>query len=575
MRAPLLIALMLCAVPLRAGGGEALPRDREVRAVWLTTLLGLDWPASSLRGNVAAQQQALRDILDDMRKRHYNVVLFQVRSRGNAMYRSAIEPWASELTGELGRDPGWDPLDFAIREAHARGMELHAWFNVFRVWSAGMPPRSTPAHLAHAHPDWVKRHGDDLWLDPGIPEAREYTLRVMEDLVRRYDVDGIHFDYCRYPERDFADEETWKQHGTGARDDWRRGNVNALVRDAYQRLGMLRPGIIVGSAPIGIYTSLPGARGWEGRNAIFQDSRAWLAGGYHDYVTPQIYWGLPSRGSRIDFAALVRDWVRGASGRQVVAGVAAYKEDIQPWLHEHIDVLRNAGAHGVAFFRYAHVRGNDMNGRFASHRLPPPLPWKDNVAPNPPRAVRIVATEGLTRIGWDAPLPASDGEAVRFYAVYGRATEDQAPALLAVLPGDSTAATLNGVWRDVRVTALDRARNESEPAGEGVAALAEQREGMERDASPGPMQLPGMSEIIVLNDEVLLVAVHLPFTTHVRLRLFSEHGSECGVLLDEQRAAGVHVIGIERARMDVDADLCVFETDARRQIAVVPGRSGE
>ena len=176
--------VLLLLILLVAGSATAQPARRELRGVWLTTLLGLDWPAASMRGNTAAQQQTLRDILDDLQRRRFNTVFFQVRSRGNALYRSALEPWASELTGTLGRDPGWDPLAFVIVEAHARGMSVHAWFNVCRVWSKGEPPLSTPRHVVRAHPEWVQRFGDDLWIDPGIPEAREYTIRVMEDLVR-------------------------------------------------------------------------------------------------------------------------------------------------------------------------------------------------------------------------------------------------------------------------------------------------------------------------------------------------------------------------------------------------------
>ncbi|MBR9974813.1 MAG: family 10 glycosylhydrolase, partial [Bacteroidetes bacterium] len=189
---------LLLTLPVLAGllvlpsGNAGAQQRREVRAVWLTTLLGLDWPAASLRGNVQAQKQALRDILDDLQRQRYNTVFFQVRSRGNAMYRSAYEPWASELTGVLGRDPGWDPLAFAIEECHDRGMQLHAWFNVNRVWSKGEPPACTPLHVTRLHPEWVQRFGDDLWVDAGIPEARAWTVNVAEDLVRNYAVDGLH-----------------------------------------------------------------------------------------------------------------------------------------------------------------------------------------------------------------------------------------------------------------------------------------------------------------------------------------------------------------------------------------------
>jgi len=528
--------------------------------VWLTTLLGLDWPVSSLRGDVVAQQKALRDMFDDLERRNFNVVFFQVRSRGNAMYRSSMEPWGSELTGSLGKDPGWDPLDFAIREARQRGLELHAWFNVFRVWSKGYPPVSSPRHIALAQPSWVQRFGDDLWLDPGIPEAREYTIRVMEDIVRRYDVDGIHFDYCRYPDRGFNDEATWRQYGSGsARDDWRRNNVNHLVEHAYRRLTAIRPGLIVGSAPIGIYRNLPTARGWEGRNAIYQDSRAWLEGGYHDYVAPQIYWGLTRNGSRIDFEALVRDWSRHDAGRHVYPGVAAYKNEIAPYLHEHIDATRIEGADGVVFFRYEHIRGESFRGRFDQKTLAPPLTWRDYIRPNPPRALRVSRNDDVTIASWDTPIPATDGDTASWYAVYAARDEHSINMLHAVLPATVRTCTLRGV-ASVLVTAVDKARNES--AAASVEAPAS--EPVVLPAPSIPVSVARVSSLVPFAGTLALLGFELPHTMFVRLRLMDENGAEVQVLLDEFIDAGLHVIGIELERLRKNVVSYIFEIGDER-----------
>jgi uncharacterized lipoprotein YddW (UPF0748 family) len=560
-----LMALLLCAAPLHA------QQARELRGVWLTTLMGLDWPSASLRGNPAAQQRALLDILDDLQRRHFNVVFFQVRSRGNAMYRSAIEPWASELTGRQGREPGWDPLAFAIDACHARGMELHAWFNVNRVWTAGDPPASTPEHVARAHPSWVRRYGTDLWLDPGIPAAREYTVQVAEELVRDYDIDGLHLDYCRYPDRDFDDAATWRSFGEGEnRDTWRRGNINALVREMYRRCTGIRPGLQVGSAPIGIYESLPGARGWEGRNAVYQDSREWMRGGYQDYVVPQVYWGLKSRGSGIDFEALVRDWSTHAFGRHVYIGIAAYKEHVQRWLPEMIDAVRDNGGMGEVFFRYEHIQPEDLGMRFRMRTLPPAMPWRDNVLPNPPVNVSIVQDGGRPLVSWQPPPPAADGDVARWYAVYripeGGLAEPARAELLAVLPPTvysfADAEPVPGA--EYFVTAVDAFRNESS-AGTTQPAVAA------APVLPPPSVRPpvaALSTPVAVGDDLLLIGYTVPHRAAVRLQLTADDGSDARVLVDAAQNPGTYVVGIERSRLPEDLGLTVLDIGNERTVRV-------
>ncbi|MCZ7558168.1 MAG: family 10 glycosylhydrolase [Bacteroidia bacterium] len=562
----LLPLLLLLAIPF-AGRGMAQQYggtdQRELRGVWLTTLLGLDWPQASLRGNIEAQKKALRTILDDVRRKNFNTVFFQVRSRGNALYRSTLEPWCSELTGTLGKDPGWDPLAFAITEARERGLELHAWFNVFRVWSAGAPPQSSPPHLALAYPSWVRRFGDDLWMDPGIPEAREYTLRVMEELVRNYDIDGIHLDYCRYADRGFDDEATWRRYGENGmtKDDWRRNNVNALVEAAYKRLSAIRPSLIVGSAPIGIYQNLPTARGWEGRNAISQDSRAWLAGGYHDYVVPQMYWGLSRNGSRIDFEALVADWSRNASGRHVHAGVAAYKEDIHPHLAEHVDAARAQGASGVVFFRYEHIRDAGFSGRFDRKMLPPPLTWKDAIPPNPVRNLRRSPDEHGTRWSWDAPLAAPDGESARWYAVMER-RDGGRRVLRELLPAHTTHFVAGEATAEIRILAVDRARNLSRDDEETLVATT-------KPVAHGRSPEARAARAVFVADDLMLLGYELPRPAHVRLRLLDEDSAELALLYDGYADAGVHVLGVELDKLDGEAAHTVFESGELRVVLPV------
>lgn len=588
MLSTMALSLAMIATQLSMLASDATAQDsrRELRAVWLTTLLGLDWPDAALRGNAAAQKEALRVILDDLRDKKYNTVFFQVRSRGNTVYRSAYEPWAGEVSGSFGKDPGWDPLAFAIEECHARGMQLHAWFNVCRVWSRGEPPASVPAHVARAHPEWVQRFGEDLWLDPGIPAARAYTVRVAEDLVRNYAIDGLHLDYVRYPDRGFRDEDTYRREGNGMSiEDWRRDNVSALVRAMYERCTAVRPSLQVGSAPIGIYRNLPTARGWEGRNAIFQDSRRWLREGYHDYVAPQIYWGLTRKGSRIDFEALVADWKRESSARLVIAGVAAYKENVQPWLADHIDAIRDHGAAGVVFFRYAHVKGNPLGGRFDRRTIPPPMPWRDAVRPNPPRTLRLE----LGRLTWEAPVPASDGDTAAWYAVYRTRYRPGEDALLALLPATqrywplpdanteasvthstSVTHTASGAMaHPYAVSALDAFWNESAVTGASVAVAAT----TEHDHAPAPsipVFTPRISAPVTAGDATILLGFELGHAAFVRLRLMDSNGAELLVLIDGWQGAGTHIVGIDRKRMPDDLRRIVFEAGDVRRVIDIP-----
>ena len=202
-------------ISLQAQTSIAAPKW-EVRAVWLTTAGGADWPKTY---DVAAQKKSLVEIFETLQKKHFNTVFFQVRSRGNTFYRSQYEPWAAELTGTLGRDPGWDPLEFAIEEAHKRGMELHAWFNVAKVYNIGQPPLSSPPHILRSHPEWAQLYEGDWWVDMGRPEVRQYTENLVMELVRLYDLDGIHFDYIRYPGEKFDDWNSFRLYGDGTARD--------------------------------------------------------------------------------------------------------------------------------------------------------------------------------------------------------------------------------------------------------------------------------------------------------------------------------------------------------------------
>jgi uncharacterized lipoprotein YddW (UPF0748 family) len=282
------------------------PIAREFRAVWVATVANMDWPS---RPGLSTwdQQRELIAILDKLVELRMNAIVLQVRPATDALYASSIEPWSSFLTGEMGRapEPYYDPLAFAIAEAHKRGLELHAWINPYR---AKVPETKTiaPGHVSRTNPELVRKYGPYLWLDPGDPAVRALTERVVLDLVRRYDVDGVHMDDYFYPypevqnkkEIEFPDNTTYQRYkhdgGTLARDDWRRQNVDLLVKELDDGIHAAKPWVKFGISPFGIWR--PGypasVRGLDQYATLYADARKWFNEGWVDYLTPQLYWAI-------------------------------------------------------------------------------------------------------------------------------------------------------------------------------------------------------------------------------------------------------------------------------------------
>lgn len=304
--------------------------EPEFRGAWVATVYNLDWP-SKPGLSPATQQAQLRAILDRAVELHLNAILLQVRPASDALYASRIVPWSEFLSGRAGVSPGYDPLAFALKEAHARGLELHAWINPFRA-AIHANDRLPSNHVAREHPDWVRHFGKQLWLDPGEPAARAYVIEVITDIVRRYDVDGLHVDDYFYPyplkpgQSSFPDDATWKRYGQSSgmsRADWRRENINDFVRDMYRAVKSVRKQARVGISPFGIWR--PGVpattkAGIDAYAQLFADSRKWLAEGWCDYLAPQLYWGI--RPADQSFPVLLNWWRSQSHGIPIWPGIA-------------------------------------------------------------------------------------------------------------------------------------------------------------------------------------------------------------------------------------------------------------
>jgi uncharacterized lipoprotein YddW (UPF0748 family) len=333
---------------------------REIRGVWVATVNNLDWP--SRRDLTPDQQRAeLVAILDRAQALGLNTIFLQVRPAADAIYPSQLEPWSEFLTGTQGKDPGYDPLAFAVTEAHARGLELHAWFNPFRA-------RHSSQTTAIAETERVRKYGSLMWLDPGDESVRRDTIAVILDVVRRYDVDGVHLDdyFYPYPEDglDFPDSASWARYrGRMSRADWRRDNVNRFVRELYESVKSVRD-VEVGISPFGIWRPRHPRqiRGLDSYADIYADSRLWLQRGWVDYLAPQLYWPIDRRAQ--SFPALLRWWTKQDRLRRgIVVGisvnrVSASANEIARQLEL---VRRQRGARGFILFS-AHTLMEDRGG---------------------------------------------------------------------------------------------------------------------------------------------------------------------------------------------------------------------
>ena len=406
----------------------APPVAREFRGVWVASVANMDWP--SRPGLPVAQQKAeLIAILDRAAALNLNAVVLQVRPSADALYASKKEPWSAFLTGAMGRAPApfYDPLTFAVEEAHARGLELHAWINPYR---AHFPADKSPIaanHIARRRPDLVVKYGPYLWLDPGSAEVRAYTVGIVRDIVRRYDIDGIHIDDYFYPYREhtprgreipFPDNRSWRAYrrkgGTLDRDDWRRRNVDLLIEQLYKTVKEEKPWVKFGISPFGIWR--PGnpaaVRGLDAYTELFADSRKWVQRGWADYFTPQLYWRSSAPQQRYD--ELLHWWAeQNAFGRHLWVGnyTSRVMGEGANWpaseLLEQVRLTRaDSGASGNLHFSMSVFMQNRdslgdrlVAGPYAMPALVPASPWLDKRAPSAPQAqAQVDSLSGRTTV---------------------------------------------------------------------------------------------------------------------------------------------------------------------------------
>lgn len=444
---------------------EAEPPKHEFRGAWLTSVVNLDWPASG-RQPVQEQQEDAIAILDSLNAIGINAVLFQVRPESDALYVSSYDPWSFWLTGEQGKapDPFYDPLAFFIREAHKRGMELHAWINPYRVERNQGLYEPAGSHIGRREPDWVLVFENDdpgnyTMLDPGLPEVRDYVTNVVVDIIRRYDVDGIHLDDYFYPYLPVSDEDslTFVHHNRGFNDidDWRRDNVNLLVSQISDSIKTIAPQVSFGISPSGIRkNSDAGTNGFESYYELYADGQAWLDDCLIDYISPQLYYTTDDE--QASYSALLNYWSERAwnNRRHLYAGLSPYKL-LPPYdwtLEQFAELLflnnENDLVQGSIFFRTGHLLAGPegLTGLLAHHlyrypALTPVMPWKSMKVP--PEVEQLSATWSEDRrviLSWTDRDPGPDEEKPVRFAVY-RIESSDVPAFL-VETGDQQAGQI-------------------------------------------------------------------------------------------------------------------------------------
>lgn len=450
----------------------------EVRAVWLTTLSSLDWPTAKATSEAGRrkQKEELCQLLDQLQACHINTVVLQTRIRGSVIYPSKIEPWDPCLTGQFDRDPGYDPLAFAIEETHRRGMELHAWVVTVPAFKVVNAKKMGKRSLMSTHPELLRKHGEQYYLDPGMPGSSSYLAAICREIVKGYDIDGIHFDYIRYPEQpeSFPDGSTYKKYGKGQnKRDWRQDNITRMVREAYSAIKAIKPWVRLSCSPVGKYKDLSrySAKGWSALGAVYQDAQGWLREGIMDMLMPMMYF----QGDH--FYPFAADWQENTYGRTVAPGLGIYflHPDQKDWewgiIQRELCYLRQIGLGGQAYFRSRFLT-DDVKGIYTYLRqdyypypaLLPPMTWQSDARPAMPILVRRERQGGVNeRIEW---LP-QEGCRYVIYASSDQPVDTEKPQNIVRVTSETsyTYSLLGAYYRNyhLAITALDRYGNESLP----------------------------------------------------------------------------------------------------------------
>lgn len=490
------LLLMAGGVFAQVQTGSAYPK-REFRAAWIQSVNGQfrGMPTEKLKQNLIGQ-------LNSLQKAGINAIIFQVRPEADALYASRLEPWSRFLTGVQGKapEPYWDPMQFMIDECHKRGMEFHAWINPYRTKTT-LKSELAPNHVYNIHPEWFVTYGDQLYFDPALPESRRHICMVVSDIVSRYDVDAIHMDDYFYPYpikgKDFPDDASFARFGGGFsnKGDWRRSNVNVLIKKLHETIREIKPWVKFGVSPFGIYRNESSdplgskTKGLQNYDDLYADVLLWAREGWIDYNIPQIYWHIGHPVA--DYETLVKWWVRNTENRPLFIGQSVMNtvqnaDPKNPSINQlprkmalqrayqtiggscqwpASAVVENAGKYRDALIAEYH--------KYPA--LPPVFDFMDNEAPAKVRRMKSVWTEDGYILFWTAPKYKEEMNRAVQYVVYRfndkeKVNIDDPSHIVAItrdnfykLPYEDGKTKYRYV-----VTALDRLHNESKSVGKKI-----------------------------------------------------------------------------------------------------------
>jgi uncharacterized lipoprotein YddW (UPF0748 family) len=593
-----IILLILIGASLTIKAQSQQHPQQEFRGVWIATVANLDWPASRT-ATPASQQADLRAKFDRLKGMGINAVFFQIRTENDALYNSPYEPWSYYLTGEEGRAPNpmWDPLQFAIELAQERGMELHAWFNPYRsVRNTTLFTRS-PEHISVTKPDWILTFGTLKILNPGIPDVIDYTVKIVMDVVRRYDVDGVHFDDYFYPyspnnitNQDAATYAEFRGDFNNIA-DWRRDNVNRMIQAVHDSIKTVKPHVKFGISPFGIWRPghPQGIVGTDAYATLYADAKAWIANETVDYLIPQLYWAF---GGGQDYAKLAPWWATETKNRHMYTGNAVYKmEGSWNWPTREIgnQVRFNRegdNIRGQTYFR-SRLLHNNLKGiadsmRTDWHRYPvltPTMEWLDTSIPPGPGSPEVVLTQEtggqqrkMAQLSWIKPEYERVGaDTLLRYVIY-RVNAAELPDAATVM---ANPANLVGITGQTSFT--DFVEESSDPYFYFVTSVT--RNSVQSDNPIGlELSVPTSVESISQNpSKVALLGNYpnpfnpgtsirfsLPESMYAKLTVYDVTGRQLAVLSDGNLAGGHHQIRFDGSTLGSGVYMYILDAGGTR-----------
>jgi len=414
---------------------------REMRAVWIATVSNIDWPSTS-NLSTARQQSEFIELLDLCKQYNMNTIVLQIRPAADAFYASKYEPWSQWLTGKQGKEPDYDPLAFASTECRKRGLDLHVWINPYRAVTDVSNNKTAPNHISNTHPEWLVTYDKTKYFNPALPQTRNSVSKVVSDIVRRYDIDAVHIDDYFYPYRiagiEFPDDQSFLKYPRGftsnQRDDWRRDNVDLIIKQLHDSIKAIKPWVEFGISPFGVWrNSSKDPRGSNTRagqtnyDDLFADILKWENEKWIDYITPQVYWEIGKEVA--DYKIIADWWSRNSYGTQLYIGQAPYKIDqqseVKSWQSAD-EIIRQIKLNrkypeisGSMFFSAKFMRRNPLGlqqkltRRY--YRYPAIAPSNQRivpVVPDEPVNAQLFTENGKVHFSWDK------GENTKSFVIY-------------------------------------------------------------------------------------------------------------------------------------------------------------